>query len=228
MTEQARKVLALVDALNRAFASHTEVHAVQRLMNGIENATRTGSEVRKISPHVPAHLEAEFTQVVDDIPQALGEVSKALTAAAPFLAWKADDASGNGYYEGGADVGRSYSEGNMCCPLVGPANSFIESNEVLLVLFFLKPRTLYRDHVHSASEIYLNLTGPHGFRLGDADWADYAAGSVIWNKPWAAHATRVYSRPFLAAVSWVSDINCTIKVTPREDWAQLEAQLLQS
>ena len=113
----------------------------------------------------------------------------------------------------------------MICTLVGPENSFFYSNDLFICLFFLQSQTLYRDHMHEASEMYFNLTGPCGFRLGEVDWVDYPGDSLIWNRPWDAHATRVYQAPFLSVVSWVGNINGLCRVIPRDDWPALERQL---
>ncbi len=32
-------------------------------------------------------------------------------------------------------------------------------------LFVIAPHVLYRDHAHAAPELYLPLTGPHGWRF---------------------------------------------------------------
>jgi len=218
-------VIELLRVLAGELSHRADIDAARTTTQAINKAIEPGVSINRLTPKVPSHLKEDFDQVFAHIPEELSGVSSALAAAKPFLPWKADDSSGEGYYEGGADVGRSYSEGNMCCPLIGPKNSLIHSDAFLMVLFFLKLRTLYRDHVHAASEIYFNLTGPHGFRLAGKDWAQYPAGSVIWNKPWGEHATRVSSTPFLAAVSWLTDIDCAIKVTPKDDWAELEKEL---
>lgn len=150
---------------------------------------------------------------------------QALSAAAPTLNWNVETDSSAGYYEAGVDVGQSFLDGNLVCRLVGPGECFFFSENLFLSLFFLKPRTLYRDHAHQASEMYFNLTGPCGFRLGDEDWVDYPGDSVIWNLPSRPHATRIYGIPFLSAVSWVSDLDSVCRVVPRDDWQGLEAQL---
>ena len=139
--------------------------------------------------------------------------------------WRADTGDDDSYYEQGLDIGLSFREGNLVCPLVGPANSLVFSKDLFFSLFFLKSRTLYRDHVHQASEMYFNLSGPCGFRLGDQDWVDYAGDSVIWNPPLVPHATRVYETPFLSAVSWASDLDGLCRVVHRDDWQTIENQL---
>jgi len=73
--------------------------------------------------------------------------------------------------------------------------------------------------------MYFNLTGPCGFRLGNDDWVDYPGDSLVWNRPWDVHATRVYQVPFLGVVSWVGNINGLCRVVPRDDWQALESQL---
>jgi hypothetical protein len=93
-------------------------------------------------------------------------------------------------------------------------------------LFFLQPYTFYRDHDHEASEMYFNLTGPHGFRFDVNGWSDYPADSIIWNAPRLPHATRVYNIPFLCLFAWVGNLECLCRVVEADDWAQLEDELV--
>ena len=99
----------------------------------------------------------------------LNAVAEALSQAGPYLDWRADIGDDDSYYGKGSDVGLSFREGNLVCPLVGPANSLVFSKDLFFSLFFFKSRTLYREHLHQASEMYFNLSGPCGFRLGDQD-----------------------------------------------------------
>lgn len=227
MSNQARAVVELLAALEDALLRHGRSEAVNTLLMKMRALRAAQPQVQSLSPHMPDHLCIDFRGVYDHLPSSLFTVSSALKEAEPHLYWKADDASGAGYYQSGEDIGESYAQGNMCCPLIGPTGSFIESEDLLFVLFFLKPKTLYRDHCHKASEVYFNLTGPAGFRLDDRDWSDRPGDSVIWNRSWSVHATRVYQMPFLAAVAWIADIDSTIQVTARDDWHVLETELQQ-
>ena len=93
-------------------------------------------------------------------------------------------------------------------------------------LFLLAPRTMYRDHAHPAPELYLNLTGPTGWRFDRGDWQDIEAGEVLWNPSGKVHATRTYHKPFLAMYSWTQDVKEKCQVIHADDWEELEKQLI--
>ena len=221
----SEKITSLIRAIHDALQSREQLDGVQQTITRLSALNLDGEKPLPLPPRMPRHFESELKAVVDHIPASLRTVAEAFSAAAPTLNWNAEAGSRAGYYEAGADVGQSFLDGNLVCRLVGPGESFFFSEDLFLSLFFLKPRTLYRDHAHQASEMYFNLTGPCGFRLGDEDWVDYPGDSVIWNPPSRPHATRVYGIPFLSAVSWVSDLDSVCRVVPRDDWQELEAQL---
>ena len=114
----------------------------------------------------------------------------------------------------------------MNCTLVGKENGFYYSDRLFMGLFFLQPHTFYRDHNHEPSEMYFNLTGPHGFRFDVNGWSDYPADSIIWNKPWLPHATRVYDIPFLTVFVWIDDLDGLVQIVNASDWVELENELL--
>ena len=218
-------VTALIRAIYDALQSREQLEGVQQTISRLSALNLDGEKLLPLPPQTPLHCQSELKAAVDHIPASLKTIADAVSAAAPYLNWNAETDSRAGYYEAGADVGQSFLDGNLVCRLVGPGDSFFFSEDLFLSLFFLKPRTFYRDHTHQASEMYFNLTGPSGFRLGDEDWVDYPADSVIWNPPSRSHATCVYETPFLSAVSWVSDLDSVCRVMSRDDWQGLEAQL---
>ena len=114
----------------------------------------------------------------------------------------------------------------MNCTLVGKKGGFFQSDRLFMGMFFLQPYTFYRDHHHEPSEMYFNLTGPHGFRFDVNGWSDYPADSIIWNKPWLPHATRVYDIPFLTVFVWIDDLDGLVQIVNASDWVELENELL--
>ena len=222
MENQANQVAQLLTEIRCALEKRTKYPVVQQTLDKLSLLNLESSPVRALVPQMPAQFEADFDLAVENIPTSLDLLTQALKGARSRLYWQPD---GGQFYEEASDVGRSYREGNMICTLVGPVNSCFYSNDLFICLFFLQPQTLYRDHVHEASEMYFNLTGPCGFRLGNDDWVDYPGDSLVWNQPWAAHATRVYQAPFLSVVSWVGNINGLCRVVPRDDWLALENKL---
>ena len=222
MENQANQVAQLLTEIRCALEKRTKYRVVQQTLDKLSLLNLESSPVRALVPQMPAQFEAGLDLAVENIPTSLDLLTQALRRARSCLYWQPD---GGQFYEEASDVGRSYREGNMICTLVGPVNSCFYSNDLFICLFFLQPQTLYRDHVHEASEMYFNLTGPCGFRLGNDDWVDYPGDSLVWNRPWAAHATRVYQAPFLSVVSWVGNINGLCRVVPRDDWLALENKL---
>ena len=222
MENQANQVAQLLTEIHCALETRTTIPVVQQTLDKLSLLNFESSPVPALAPQMPAQFEAGLDLAVENIPASLDLLTQALKGAKPYLYWQPD---GGQFYEEGSDVGCSYREGNMICTLVGPENSFFYSNDLFIGLFFLQSQTLYRDHMHEASEMYFNLTGPCGFRLGEADWADYPGDSLVWNRPWDVHATRVYQAPFLSVVSWVDNINGLCRVAPRDDWLALEDKL---
>ncbi len=222
MENQANQVAQLLTEIRCALEKRTKYPVVQQTLDKLSLLNLESSPVHALVPQMPAQFEAGLDLAVENIPTSLDLLTQALRRARSCLYWQPD---GGQFYEEASDVGRSYREGNMICTLVGPVNSCFYSNDLFICLFFLQSRTLYRDHVHEASEMYFNLTGPCGFRLGNDEWVDYPGDSLVWNRPWAAHATRVYQAPFLSVVSWVGNINGLCRVVPRDDWLALENKL---
>ena len=191
---QTDKVIALICALRDALSARNQLEVVKLTVSRLSALTLDGRATEPLPPGPPPHFESELALAISHIPDSLNAVAEALSQAGPYLDWRADIGDDDSYYEKGSDVGLSFREGNLVCPLVGPANSLVFSKDLFFSLFFLKSRTLYRDHVHQASEMYFNLSGPCGFRLGDQDWVDYAGDSVIWNPPLVHLMPPVFTR----------------------------------
>ena len=166
---QTDKVIALIRALRDALSARNQLEVVQLTVSRLSALTLDGRATEPLPLGPPPHFESELALAISHIPDSLNAVAEALSQAGPYLDWRADIGDDDSYYEKGSDVGLSFREGNLVCPLVGPANSLVFSKDLFFSLFFFKSRTLYREHLHQASEMYFNLSGPCGFRLGDQD-----------------------------------------------------------
>jgi Dimethlysulfonioproprionate lyase len=124
-----------------------------------------------------------------------------------------------------AEIGERWPEAHAMVSLVG-GDGFIPADDFELGLFLMAPQTLYRDHCHPAPELYVPMTGPHGWRFGpDTPWIEKPAHAPIWNEPNAIHATWVREVPFLCLYGWTRDVNAPAKVVPASDWDVLETHL---
>jgi len=176
-----------------------------------------------IKPSVPIDKEALLDQSITAITdKALQPIAKQLEQARNKLTWRIDNGL---FYSERANVGESYRSGNMHSELIGPEGCVFRDESFRLGLFILAPTTLYRDHNHTAPELYINLTGPCGWRFSPKDWQDFNAGSLIWNPSGLTHATRTYQQPMLSIYSWTKDIKSQCSVIPMDDWSGIERQL---
>lgn len=178
--------------------------------------------VADLAPCGGPHSEV-LTDAIDDIvcPD-VRNIAKRLKDARHDLVWREDDGR---YYPVGADMGEGYRNCNLHTVLIGPGACGFEAEGFSLGLFMLGPRTLYRDHAHDAPELYVNLSPRSGWRLPNAPWRDYEAGSIIWNGSGAVHATRTYDHAFLSVFAWLEDVGTGYRVVPFPDWLEIEQSL---
>ncbi len=183
--------------------------------DGICTAMPINPAFETVIPAVPTHDRLLQTAIAAIPERPFADLKSALATGYQNLHWRVDD---GGYYNNNANVGEGYKTGNMHALLVGQQNCPVVADDLLVGLFLLAPRTLYRDHKHPAPEIYLPLTGPHGWRFNMSDWQDHPAGHPIFNAPGEVHATRVYDTPFLALFAWTQDTQYPCEVVPADDW----------
>jgi hypothetical protein len=155
---------------------------------------------------------------LDPALQAMGKTSlaNAIAGAQPFLHWVSYDAYPR------ADIGAGFADNHAFASIIGEGCPF-EAVDFDLGLFIIAPRLFYRDHHHAAPELYLPLTGPHGWRFKPGDplaWKE--AGVPVWNNPWEPHATMTGGTPFLAIFCWTRDTSQPARVIPSPDWPILE------
>ncbi|WP_374306720.1 dimethylsulfonioproprionate lyase family protein [Dongia sp.] len=96
-----------------------------------------------------------------------------------------------------------------------------------LGFLLIAPGTLYRDHHHLASELYVPLTGPSSWRFGTtAPWQEKVPGDIVWNPPQRVHATLVRDMPLLCLYAWTENVHAPAVVDFSDDWQRLEAALI--
>jgi hypothetical protein len=123
------------------------------------------------------------------------------------------------------EIGEAFASGHSYCTIVGDGSS-VAATDFYLGLFIIKPNTLYRDHKHKAPELYVPLTGPHGWRFAKNDaliWKP--AHQPVWNEPYQHHATKTGPNPFLCIFGWVRDTQEAATVIQCDDWQKLELEV---
>ena len=143
-------------------------------------------------------------------------LARAIAEARPFLHWITYDLYPR------ADIGERFADHHAFASIIG-AGCPIQAVDFDLGIFLIAPRVFYRDHHHAAPELYMSLTGPHGWRFHPGEpllWKQ--AHMPVWNEPWQPHATMTGSTPFLALFCWTKDTSLPAKVIPSADWPNLE------
>ena len=216
-------VLNLIAEITSALSARQGPLIVEQTLSCLAEMDFTADSMLRPDPSMPDVFANDLDVAIKHIPPQLSSLASAIDASKHIVQWNRDLGQ---FYVKDANVGGSYRNGNMNCILIGSQNGFFHSDKLFMGLFFLQPYTFYRDHDHEASEMYFNLTGPHGFRFDVNGWSDYPADSIIWNAPWLPHATRVYNIPFLCLFAWVGNLECLCRVVEADDWAQLEDELV--
>ena len=143
-------------------------------------------------------------------------LARAINEARPLLHWVSYDA-----YPRDA-IGARFAGNHAFASIIGEGCA-IDAVDFDLGLFLIAPKIFYRDRHHAAPELYVPLTGPHGWRFKAGDpllWKE--AHEPVWNEPWQPHATMTGSLPFLALFCWTKDTSLPAKVIPSPDWPKLE------
>ena len=216
-------VLDLISEVTSALSARQGPLIVEQTLSCLAEMNLTAESMLQPDPSMPGVFANDLDVAIKHMPTQLSALASAIDASKHIVQWNRDLGQ---FYVKDADVGGSYRNGNMNCILIGSQNGFFHSDKLFMGLFFLQPYTFYRDHDHEASEMYFNLTGPHGFRFDVNGWSDYPADSIIWNTSWLPHATRVYNIPFLCLFAWVGNLDCLCRVVDADDWAQLEDELV--
>lgn len=143
-------------------------------------------------------------------------LTAALAAAAPYLRWTSYDAYPRSH------IGTDFADGHAFASIAGE-DAPLKIDDFELGVFLIAPHVLYRDHCHRAPELYLPLTGPHGWRFApDRSLIIKGAGEPVWNRRLQPHLIKVGSVPFLSLFVWTRDVNEPARVLPAADWAALE------
>ena len=223
MPHQQQAIYQLTHSIIRYLEQdHFKNPGAQALLNKLGQMDLSLSNMQNKTPQKSRH-DKILTNAISGISSTpLMPIASSLRAANEHLQWREDDGL---YYNQNADLGDGYRNCNLHSLLIGPDACGFQQADFNLGVFVLGTRTLYRDHRHAASELYINLSERSGWRLSGGDWRDYSAGSIIWNAPNAVHATRAYEKPFISVFAWLENIHSPCVVVPRKDWETIELAL---
>ena len=176
-----------------------------------------------VTPHHGVHHGGTNAVLASHLPAALAalhvthpDLAGAIAGAAPHLRWITYDLYG-------PEIGADFANGHAFASLIGEDGA-IPARDFDLGLFLIAPHVLYRDHHHAAPELYVPLTGPHGWRFGPGrPLVVKPALLPVWNPPQRPHLTKVGPTPFLALYGWTRDVQAAASVIPATDWPALEA-----
>ncbi|MGZ9811403.1 dimethylsulfonioproprionate lyase family protein [Pseudoroseicyclus sp. H15] len=160
-----------------------------------------------------------------DLPAALAALAVSEPALASSLAEAAEHLGWQTYdYPPGADIGDFFPRSHAYCALAGEERATWPAEGLDVGLLLVSRRVFYRDHAHPSPELYLPLTGPHGWRFHPgAPMASVAAFAPIWNEPNAPHAILTGNVPLLCLYAWLAEPQAPSTLVPAPDWASFEA-----
>lgn len=211
MTDPIRRLIDESERYLRRF----DIEGAREVVSGI--ARWKGGPLHGLTPQPDPRCG--FLDEAVDAMSGADELRSAITAARPFLNWVTYDLYPR------EDIGPRFPEAHAFASLIG-GDAPVHADDFELGLFMIMPGTLYRDHHHAAPEIYLPLTGPHGWRFGtDQIFHDKPAHEPVWNPAWTVHATLVKQVPFLCLFGWTRDVNIPAKTVSAPDWDMIEARL---
>jgi gentisate 1,2-dioxygenase len=153
------------------------------------------------------HLEPNATRLVRDwlriavesgTTQETLPVAEALWACRDELAWQEP------YTQYGGDLG-GLSSVLAFADLVGPGGPGV-SRAIWVGLSLQAPRSFYPPHVHTATEVYLVLSGTAGWQRKGGDWVSRPPGTVIIHRGGEAHAMATTDDPLLTVFAWTTDL----------------------
>jgi hypothetical protein len=206
---------ALVDAAERYLATLSGP-GLAEVRAGIATwrdgpATPTGAMA--VNGIVERHLSSALNCLVEEHPA----LARAIADAASALRWQTYDRYPL------AEIGSAFAEGHAYARIIGNGAA-IPAHDFDLGLFLIAPNAFYRDHCHPAPELYVPLTGPHGWRFAPgAPLVMKDAHEPVWNPPNRPHAMKIGPNPFLCLYGWTRDVDLPARVLPANDWSQLEA-----
>ncbi len=211
-----RPEIALLTAIDRYLENLGRQHAgVQKTRARLAEMMIVGDADAMSEAAAPrcGHLDTAMALACQ---QGAGDLMEALAAC--DLPWRSYDA-----YPA-AEIGRHFPARHAFASLAWLFEGGW-SNDFDLGFFLIAPNTLYRDHHHQASELYVPLTGPTKWRFGiNRPWISRQAHDPVWNMPDMVHATLVEEVPFLCLYAWTENIDWPAIVDRADDWGEIEAR----
>ena len=216
-------IYQLIQSIINYLEQHeTQTSGVSLILQKLAQMDLSPDKLCDVAPQETRH-DATLNQAIAGITApVLTKIATSLLQAKQHLVWREDQGK---YYQSGADLGEGYRRCNLHSLLIGPGGCGYEHPDFNFGIFMLGPHTLYRDHRHTAPELYLNLSQKTGWRFGGGDWQDYSAGSLIWNASGEVHATRVYEQPFISVFAWLENVHQPCEVVVMDDWDEIEKAL---
>jgi hypothetical protein len=223
MNDKQHRIGALLHSILRYLERRRgEVQGVDLILDKLAVMDLRPEQMGDVLPQATRHDEVLIKAIAGIKAPELSRIASCLQAAKDDLVWREDNAQ---FYPPSVDLGEGYTKCNLHTMLIGPDACGYTHEDFSLGIFMLGPRTLYRDHNHDAPELYLNLSEKSGWRFGTHRWQDYHAGSLIWNRSGAPHATRVYDCPFISVFVWLENIKARCNLINFDDWAEIERHL---
>jgi hypothetical protein len=172
----------------------------------------------RLSPDLDAAAKVALAQLAAE---GRPDLAEAIGATLGALSWRCYDRYPV------ASIGEAFASGHAFATILGEHGA-IATEDFALGLFIIMPGVFYRDHRHAAPELYVPLSGPHGWRFAPGDRLSWKPAHVpVWNEPFQSHAIKVGALPFLCIFGWTRDVRQSASVIPSDDWSRFEGAAVQ-
>src|SRR5262249_9655754 len=152
--ERTAAIRALVEEIDR-YLAEISGEGIADARNGIARARERELKITGAQEPACGWLDEALALARDGRG---GNLASAIARARPSLHWIA-------YDYGSPEIGTRFPASHAFASLIGP-DALMHVEDFDLGLFVIAPNTFYRDHHHKAPELYVPLTGPHGWRFG--------------------------------------------------------------
>jgi quercetin dioxygenase-like cupin family protein len=170
-----------------------------RLATEIDSLSSTRLRIKPKREPITSRLAACLTRG----PAGTADLRGAVADMAAGLHWKTGP---NPPWHG------AFARRHAYCEVVGPT-ARIPSDRLLVGLFMMAPDTHYPPHEHTATELYLPLSGPVKFGLDFKPPRTRAPGRFVTIASGRPHAIETFAETILMAWAWLGEIDGPYRVS---------------
>ena len=198
------KIKKIIEEIIKYLEENIKTNEEKCICNSIKKSILNKKTVNDFIPNIPPKNKSLINGLSSISSNKMIPLKNAILDGYTKLYWKIDNGE---YYNKNSNIGKNYLNGNMNAELIGPNDGYFKSEELKLGIFLLEQNIFYKDHMHAAPELYLNLTDGTKWRFGKKKWLEMQSGSIIYNEPYNPHGMKVGGIPFISIWCWPFNVD---------------------